>query len=71
MICTGIQSQIQELQDKIDTIYSDLDGGNVYKLHSVLVHDGRAGIGHYWTFIKDPIGDRWLKFNDTTVTEVH
>jgi hypothetical protein len=34
------------------------------------VHDGFAGVGHYWVYVHDHMRDRWLKFNDTSVTEV-
>ena len=40
-----------------------------YHLHSVLVHEGQAVSGHYWSFILDTQRGTWLKFNDITVSE--
>ena len=40
-----------------------------YHLHSVLVHEGQAVSGHYWSFIYDERRSKWLKFNDITVSE--
>ena len=48
---------------------------NIYQLHSILMHRGGFGAGHYFAYLK-PVpsshkdGDRWLKFNDEEVTEV-
>lgn len=40
-----------------------------YHLHAVLVHEGQTASGHYWAYIFDLKKQRWLKFNDITVTE--
>jgi len=66
-----LQQQIEALQGQIDSIYADVEGENTYKLHSVLVHDGLAGIGHYWAFVFDHKKRIWLKFNDTQVQQVN
>eukprot|EP01114_Cavostelium_apophysatum_P014260 TRINITY_DN3652_c0_g1_i1.p1 TRINITY_DN3652_c0_g1~~TRINITY_DN3652_c0_g1_i1.p1 ORF type:complete len:833 (+),score=222.03 TRINITY_DN3652_c0_g1_i1:169-2667(+) len=67
-----LEGQSANLQQSIDNVYSDIEGNNhsVYKLHSVLVHEGAAGVGHYYAYVKDHAKDRWLKFNDASVTEV-
>ena len=41
-----------------------------YQLHALLMHDGPAGQGHYFTYIRETDTDRWLLFNDSTVTAV-
>ena len=43
-----------------------------YDLVGIVVHSGQANAGHYYSFIKDrhSAGDKWFKFNDTTVEEV-
>ena len=38
-----------------------------YKLRGVVIHEGVAGGGHYWSLARDPQGN-WVKFNDITVT---
>ena len=40
-----------------------------YKLHAILVHEGQANGGHYWSYIFDSSKKVWRKFNDVTVTE--
>ena len=40
-----------------------------YKLHAVLVHEGQAASGHYWAYVFSHSRDKWLKFNDITVSE--
>ncbi|XP_053942990.1 ubiquitin carboxyl-terminal hydrolase 28 isoform X9 [Cuculus canorus] len=40
-----------------------------YRLHAVLVHEGQANAGHYWAYIYDQPRQRWLKYNDISVTE--
>ena len=43
-----------------------------YDLVGVVVHSGQANAGHYYSFIKNRYssGEKWFKFNDTTVEEV-
>lgn len=40
-----------------------------YKLHAVLVHEGQASAGHYWAYIYDHANQRWMKYNDISITE--
>ena len=40
-----------------------------YRLHAILVHEGQANGGHYWSYIFDANKNVWRKFNDVTVTE--
>lgn len=65
-----LKSNIQALQQQIDNIYKDTDSEANYKLHSVLVHDGIAGVGHYWTFVHNHVTGKWIKFNDSVVKTV-
>lgn len=41
-----------------------------YKLHTVIVHVGNTGGGHYYSFIKSFEEKQWRKFNDQSVTLV-
>ena len=43
---------------------------NRYHLHSILIHRGTTDCGHYYSFIRPHIDDRWYEFNDTMVREV-
>lgn len=40
-----------------------------YNLHAVLVHDGEALSGHYWSYIYNRESGLWIKFNDVCVVE--
>ncbi|XP_066564541.1 ubiquitin carboxyl-terminal hydrolase 28 isoform X2 [Amia ocellicauda] len=72
-----VKHNIQELKDSIDRVshalenmYSDGSLCQVpYRLHAVLVHEGQASAGHYWAYIYDHGRQRWLKYNDISVTE--
>ncbi|CAK8677648.1 unnamed protein product [Clavelina lepadiformis] len=67
---SDLKSQILEAERCIDRIYEESQLHNhPYSLHAVLVHQGQATAGHYWAYIRDHINQRWLKFNDITVTE--
>ncbi|CAD7700638.1 unnamed protein product [Ostreobium quekettii] len=48
---------------------SNVTGGCVYKLHSVVVRSDEPQGGHCSVFIR-PVGDKWLKFDDEVVEEV-
>lgn len=39
-----------------------------YHLHAILVHDGSAESGHYYSFIFDQKQKRWWRFNDHSVS---
>lgn len=48
---------------------------NFFQLHSILMHRGGFGAGHYFAYIKPAPsshedGDKWLKFNDEEVSHV-
>jgi hypothetical protein len=43
------------------------DGASIYRLSGVIVHDGHAEGGHYYSLVT--INDRWFCFNDTEVSE--
>lgn len=35
----------------------------------MLVHEGQASAGHYWAYIYDHANQRWMKYNDISITE--
>ena len=52
----GLEESLKTLQEECDAVYSHLDEHR-YSLLAVLVHDGMAGSGHYWAYIKtDGVG---------------
>lgn len=63
---------LQEAIDKCLTVDNMMQEG--YRLHSVLIHEGEANVGHYWAYVADhptlnesgsPVS--WCKFNDKSV----
>ncbi|XP_041439290.1 ubiquitin carboxyl-terminal hydrolase 25 isoform X4 [Xenopus laevis] len=74
---TEVETDTRDLQDSIGRIhrtielmYSDKQINQVpYKLHAVLVHEGQANAGHYWAYIFDHHEERWMKYNDISVTK--
>ena len=40
---------------------------NIYKLKSIIVHNGNCETGHYYAFILDDKSNEWYEFNDTKV----
>ncbi|CAD8082254.1 unnamed protein product [Paramecium primaurelia] len=61
-----LQNQYDDLEKKIQASYNDLKK-HKYLLQSILIHDGQANSGHYYTYIKDFRLDTWFKFNDIHV----
>jgi ubiquitin carboxyl-terminal hydrolase 7 len=46
-------------------------GASIYDLQSVVVHAGKYGMGHYYSYVRpDPKSDVWYRFNDDMVEEV-
>ena len=59
-------------EDQLIVLYREITPDYYkYKLKGVVVHDGMADYGHYYSFIKDregdENGDNWYCFNDTIV----
>ncbi|CAD8205429.1 unnamed protein product [Paramecium octaurelia] len=61
-----LQTQYDELENQIQASYNDLKK-HKYLLQSILIHDGQANSGHYYTYIKDFRRETWFKFNDIHV----
>jgi len=49
---------------------ADRERKNIYTLHSIVVHSGNLHHGHYYTFVRPTLSDRWVKFDDEHVTDV-
>jgi len=60
----------QEISSKIEKLEKDIKGAFAdycnmpYYLHAILVHDGLAESGHYYSFIFDRKTNVWWRFND-------
>ncbi|XP_027699409.1 ubiquitin carboxyl-terminal hydrolase 25 isoform X6 [Vombatus ursinus] len=65
-----LQESISRIHRTIEQMYSDKPMVQVpYRLHAVLVHEGQANAGHYWAYIFDHHQERWMKYNDISVTK--
>ena len=42
---------------------------NIFKLKSIVIHQGSCDGGHYYAFIRDGVTQEWHQFNDTRVTD--
>lgn len=67
----SMQFQLDFLYNEIKDLYSTPDlQKNKYKLHSLLIHDGYAGSGHYYAFVHDIESDKWRKYSDLSISDV-
>jgi len=66
-----MKTQLHAVTEEIDSIYrrSELQR-HQYTLHSLLIHDGQAGSGHYYAYSYEAEEEKWWKFNDIHVTQV-
>lgn len=63
--------QLQAVTEEIDSIYRRPElQEHQYYLHSLLIHDGQAGSGHYYAYSYEAEDEKWWKFNDIHVTQV-
>jgi len=64
-----MKSQIAALKEEINQAYKAYNK-TPYHLHAIVVHDGGADEGHYFTFIKDHFNKKWIKLNDIKVNDI-
>ena len=62
-----LKQRIQGLEQKIQTAFKDFCQ-QPYYLHAILVHDGPAEFGHYYSFVYERNENVWWRFNDHSVT---
>lgn len=55
--------------DKYVDVSSNSSISNLYKLYSVVTHSGTYEGGHYYTYLREAISDKWFKFDDKRVNE--
>lgn len=73
-----VQKQVAEMREQVGNLKSEIKAiydapelkKHLYVLHSILVHDGQAGSGHYYAFIFEWDSKVWRKYNDINVTIV-
>lgn len=63
-----LEAKKNHIKKKIETSYNEHKSLK-YNLHSIVVHEGGANGGHYYSFIYDNKSQKWTKFNDSIISE--
>ena len=70
----GIQFDVKIYFEEYLNLYNYIEYKNTgtnYKLIGVITHIGESSMsGHFIAYCRDPITDKWDKYNDAIVTEV-
>lgn len=62
-----LAQKIEEQETEVKSAFRDYC--NIpYYLHAILIHDGTAESGHYYSFIYDRKQDVWWRFSDVNVS---
>ncbi|KAK7528055.1 uncharacterized protein IWZ02DRAFT_143660 [Phyllosticta citriasiana] len=64
-----LDERIAELESENSLLFAGLKE-HPYRLHSLFIHRGSTGGGHYLVSIRDFKNDIWRNYNDETITEV-
>eukprot|EP00347_Sterkiella_histriomuscorum_P010153 403377401 len=70
-----VSSQYQDLTNQIQTLSTQLkiaydqSKEAPYYLHAIMIHQGFADSGHYYSYIYDRKNHSWWKFNDHSVSQ--
>ncbi|KAL9048556.1 MAG: hypothetical protein Q9162_007663 [Coniocarpon cinnabarinum] len=64
---SDLDHEIEELQDRMNDVFSKTNGQHKYGLQAVFVHRGSTRSGHWYTYMYDPRGDKWRKYNDEDI----
>ncbi|CAG9320649.1 USP28_3 [Blepharisma stoltei] len=66
-----MKTQLEQYQFQIEEIFNVPQLKNhEYHLHSILIHDGQAGAGHYYAYVYDAEYEVWRKYSDVMITQV-
>jgi ubiquitin carboxyl-terminal hydrolase 25/28 len=68
----NLTTKINNLNESIIKLYKTLDETTwpAYNLSSILIHEGSASYGHYFSYIYDPYKKIWRRFSDLQVSEM-
>eukprot|EP00347_Sterkiella_histriomuscorum_P012213 403369461 len=62
-----LPQEVQMSQNPYSQYSQTSKTNNLYHLHSILIHRGGIGAGHYFAFIRPSLDDKWFEFNDSKV----
>jgi len=70
------QLQAELLREELDKLTQQISGAyrhlqkHPFELYALWVHQGIAGSGHYWAYLRDEHLERWIRFDDAVVSIV-
>jgi len=64
-----LEQEIFGLEKQVEKPYKH-NKDTPYSLHAIMIHDGLAENGHYYTYVKDRKMNQWWCLNDHKVTLV-
>lgn len=71
----NIQDRVDNYKNKIEAIDKQIEKAYAainhtpYYLYSILIHEGGADSGHYYSYTYDHQLKKWRKYNDINITE--
>lgn len=65
---TNYHNKINDIDTQIEKCYESLRT-KPYHLYSILIHEGSADSGHYYSYIYEIQNKKWRKFNDINISE--
>jgi ubiquitin carboxyl-terminal hydrolase 25/28 len=66
---SDIEAKVKELEDLVQEPYASKTERQ-YHLHAIMIHDGYAEQGHYYSYLFDRYLQQWWKFDDHRVSQV-
>lgn len=64
----GYRAKVAAIEKDIEIAYKDINK-TPYYLYSLLIHEGGADSGHYYSYTFDFQANKWRKYNDINITE--
>lgn len=64
-----LSEMVRSLEKQVEDEYKSLED-EPHELQSIIIHEGFAESGHYYSFIKDFGSMQWYRYNDMTVKAV-
>ena len=62
------RKKVEEIDKEIESNYASIRS-TPYFLYSILIHEGSADTGHYYSYTYDLYSKTWRKYNDINISE--